>query len=94
MCHRIKKITKEKPKNRMNIEAELRKDGIEIVGRLDTLSVNTLAKSAAEKICRTFPRAHFVSSQLFIELSRIPMYIVHMPEGFSEANYFYKSSSI
>ncbi len=78
----------------MNIEAELKKDGIEIVGRLDTLSVNTLAKSAAEKICKTFPRAHFVSSQLFIELSRIPMYLVRMPDGFSEANYFYKSSSI
>lgn len=78
----------------MNIEAELRKDGIEIVGRLDTLSVNTLAKSAAEKICKTFPRAHFVSSQLFIELARIPMYLVRMPDGFAEANYFYKSSSI
>lgn len=78
----------------MNIEAELRKDGIEIVGRLDTLSINTLARSAAEKICRAFPRAHFVSSQLFIELSRIPMYIARMPEGFAEANYFYKNSSI
>ncbi len=78
----------------MNIEAELKKDGIEIVGRLDTLSVNTLAKDAAEKICRAFPRAHFVPSKLFIELSRIPMYIARMPEGFAEANYFYKNSSI
>lgn len=78
----------------MNIAAELRKDGIEIVGRLDTLSVNTLAKDVAEKICRAFPRAHFISSQLFIELSRIPMYIARMPEGFAEANYFYKNSSI
>lgn len=78
----------------MNIEAELKKDGIEIIGRLDTLSVNTLAKDASEKICRAFPRAHFVSSQLFIELSRIPMYIARMPEGFAEANYFYKNSSI
>lgn len=78
----------------MNIEAELKKEGIEIVGRLDTLSVNTLAKSISEKLCKTFPRAHFVSSQLFIELSRIPMYIARMPEGLAEANYFYKSSSI
>lgn len=78
----------------MNIESELKKDGIEIIGRLDTLSVNTLAKNVAEKICKTFPRAHFVSSQLFIELSRIPMYIARMPEGFAEANYFYKNSSI
>lgn len=78
----------------MNIEAELKKDGIEIIGRLDTLSVNTLAKDVSEKICKTFPKAHFVSSQLFIELSRIPMYIARMPEGFAEANYFYKNSSI
>ena len=78
----------------MNIEQELKKDGIEIIGRLDTLSVNTLAKDVSEKLCRTFPRAHFSSSQLFIELSRIPMYIVRMPEGFAEANYFYKNSSI
>lgn len=78
----------------MNIEQELKKDGIEIIGRLDTLSINTLAKDVSDKICKTFPKAHFVPSQLFIELSRIPMYIARMPEGFAEANYFYKNSSI
>ena len=36
----------------MNIEAELKKDGIEIVGRLDTLSVNSLAKNVSQKICK------------------------------------------
>ncbi len=78
----------------MNLETELKKEGIEIIGRLDTLSVNTLAKNISEKICKTFPRAHFVPSQLFIELSRIPMYIARMPEGLAEANYFYKNSAI
>ena len=78
----------------VNVEAELKKDGIEIIGRLDTLSVNSLAKSVSEKICKTFPRAHFVPSHLFIELSRIPMYIAKMPDGFAEANYFYKNCSI
>ncbi|MCI9178247.1 MAG: hypothetical protein HFJ28_06880 [Clostridia bacterium] len=78
----------------MNIEAELKKDGIEIVGRLDTLSVNSLAKTVAEKICKAFPRAHFSTQQLFIEFSRLPMYLAKMPEGFAEANYFYKNSSI
>ena len=78
----------------MNIEAELKKDGIEIVGRLDTLSVNSLAKNVSQKICKTFPRAHFIESQLFIELARIPMYLAKMPEGFAEANYFYKNCSI
>ena len=78
----------------MNIEAELKKDGIEIIGRLDTLSVNSLAKSVAEQICSTFPSAHFDCSQLFIEFSRTPMYIATMPEGYAEATYFYKNSSI
>ncbi len=78
----------------MNVEQELKKDGIEIVGRLDTLSINSLSKNVAEKIAKAFPRAHFSSRQLFIELSRIPMYLAEMPEGFAEATYFYKNSSI
>lgn len=78
----------------MNVESQLRKDGIEVIGRLDTLSINTIAKNVAEKICKAFPQAHFIPAQLFIEFSRIPMYIVKMPEGFAEANYFYKNSSI
>ncbi len=78
----------------MNIESELKKDGIEIIGRLDTLSVNSIAKNVAEKLCKAFPKAYFDYSQLFIEFSRTPMYIAKMPEGFAEATYFYKNSSI
>ncbi len=78
----------------MNIEAELKKDGIEIVGRLDTLSVNSLAKNVSSKICKAFPKAHFSSKQLFIEFARLPMFLAEIPEGFAEANYFYKNSSI
>ena len=78
----------------MNVEAELKKDGIEIIGRLDTLSVNSISRNAAEKICKAFPRAHFDYGQLFIEFSRTPMYIAKMPEGYAEATYFYKNSSI
>ncbi len=78
----------------MSIESDLKKDGIEIIGRLDTLSINSLAKNVADKICNAFPKAHFSAGQLFIELSRVPMYIAKMPEGYAEANYFYKNSSI
>lgn len=78
----------------MNVESELKKDGIEIIGRLDTLSVNSISRNAAEKICKAFPRAHFDYGQLFIEFSRTPMYIAKMPEGYAEATYFYKNSSI
>lgn len=78
----------------MSIESDLKKDGIKVIGTLDTLSVNTLAHDVAEKICKTFPEQHFIFHNLFITLSRIPMYIAEMPEGFAEANYFYKNSSI
>ena len=78
----------------MSIEKELRKDGIEVVGTLDTLSINTIAHSVAEKICNAFPEQNFIFQNLFIALSRIPMYIAKMPEGYAEANYFYKNSSI
>lgn len=78
----------------MSIESELKKDGIQVVGTLDTLSVNSLAHSVSEKICKTFPEQNFIFHNLFIALSRIPMYIAQMPEGYAEANYFYKNSSI
>ena len=78
----------------MSIESDLKKDGIKVIGTLDTLSINTLAHDVAEKICKTFPEQNFIFQNLFIALSRIPMYIAEMPEGFAEATYFYKNSSI
>lgn len=78
----------------MSIESDLKKDGIKVIGKLDTLSINTLAHDVAEKICKAFPEQNFIFHNLFIALSRIPMYTAEMPEGFAEANYFYKNSSI
>lgn len=78
----------------MSIESDLRKDGITVVGPLDTLSVNTIARDTAERLCKAFPEQKFVFQNLFIALSRIPMYIADIPEGFAEATYFYKNSSM
>lgn len=78
----------------MSIESDLRKDGITVVAPLDTLSVNTIARDVAEKLCKAFPNQHFIFQNLFIALSRIPMYIADIPEGFAEATYFYKNSSM
>ena len=49
----------------MSIESDLKKDGIEVVGRLDTLSVNSLAHDVAEKICKAFPEQNFIFQNLF-----------------------------
>ena len=58
----------------MSIEAELKKDGIEVVEKLDTLTVNAIAKKVSNKICSTFPEYGLDESELFIKLSRLDMY--------------------
>ncbi len=78
----------------MSIESDLKKDGITVVGKLDTLSVNTISRDIAEMLCKAFPNQNFMFQNLFIALSRIPMYIADIPEGFAEATYFYKNSSM
>ena len=78
----------------MSIEKKKKKDGITVVGKLDTLSVNSISRDIAEKLCKAFPNQNFIFQNLFIALSRIPMYIADIPEGFAEATYFYKNSSM
>ena len=78
----------------MSIESDLKKDGIEVVKKLDTLKVNSIARNISVKLCETFPSFGLNQNELFIKLSRLNMYIAKMPEGMAEANYFYKNSSI
>ena len=78
----------------MSIESDLRKDGIKVVKKLDTLKVNSLARNISVKLCKTFPDYGLNQDDLFIKLSRLDMYIAKMPEGMAEANYFYKNCSI
>ena len=78
----------------MSIESDLKKDGIKVIKKLDTLTINSLAKNISSRICATFPNYGLNEKQLFIDLCRLDMYIANMPEGMSEANYFYKNSSI
>lgn len=78
----------------MNIENELKKDGIIVIKQLDKLSTTLVAKFVAEKFISFFPFSRFHYSDLFSKISSIKMYIADMPEGMSEANYFYKNSSI
>ena len=78
----------------MSIESDLKKDGIEVVEKLDTLKVNSIARNISVKLCETFSNYGLNSNNLFIKLSRLDMYKAKMPEGMAEANYFYKNSSI
>lgn len=78
----------------MSIESDLKKDGIEVIEKLDTLKVNSIARNISVKLCETFPNYGLNNNDLFIKLSRLDMYKAKMPEGMAEANYFYKNSSI
>lgn len=78
----------------MNIEKDLKKDGITIVSAIDTLTTTLISKSVAEKLTTSFPFHNLRYDDLFIKISRLPMYFAKMPEGMAEANYLYKNSSI
>lgn len=78
----------------MNVEKDLRKDGISVIKPLDTLAVTLIAKYVAEKLICAFPFYGFNYNKLFIKISNIPMYIANIPSNMGEANYFYKNSSI
>lgn len=78
----------------MSIESDLKKDGIKVISKLDTLVVNNIARNIARKIVSTFPQLNFNETDLFIKLDRINMFTASMPDGIAEANYFYKNSSI
>ena len=76
----------------MSIESDLKKDGIKVISKIDTLVVNNIARNIARKIVSTFPELNFNETDLFIKLARLDMYTASMPDGMAEANYFYKNS--
>lgn len=78
----------------MSIETELKKEGIEVIKPLDTLSVITIAKNVATKMATAFPEQNLNCNELFIKLSRLNMYIAKMPYSMAQAKYYYKNSSI
>lgn len=78
----------------MNTRSELKKEGIEVISKLDTLKVNTIAINVASKLCLAFPEHNLNKSELFESLSRLNMYVATMPEDSSGAKYFYKDNSI
>ena len=52
----------------MNIEKELKKNGITVIDKLDTLSINTLAKNIAQKLCRAFPNQRFITKTIYCNI--------------------------
>ena len=78
----------------MNIEKDLKKDGISIIKPLDTLNVILIAKFVAEKLISAFPFYGFNYDKLYRKISNISMYLADIPKNMGEASYFYKNSTI
>ena len=78
----------------MNFEKNLKKDGITVIEPLDNSSVISIAQNVSQSIYKTFPNLGFTQEELFDNFSKVSMYIANIPEGMSEASYFYKNSSI
>lgn len=78
----------------MNIETDLKKDGITIIEPLDKSSVLSVAESVSKKLSTIFSAYGFKYENLYKKLSKVPIYIANIPSGMSEASYFYKNSSI
>ncbi len=77
----------------MGIKRELKREGIEIISKVDTLTVNYLSKNIADTLSKNFPELKLDTKQLFIKISRLNMYFANLPNGIS-AKYFYKNKSI
>lgn len=63
----------------MSIKRILKKEGIEIVKSLDTLTVNSLAKKIANILSSSFPNLNLNANELFIKISRLNMYFAKLP---------------
>ena len=74
--------------------ARLKKEGIEVIEKLDAMKVNTIASNVANKLCVAFPEHNLNKSDLFESLARLNMFVAKMPADSSGAKYFYKDSSI
>ena len=78
----------------MSINSTLKKEGINVIGKLNTLEINKIASNISEKIVTAFPEHNINQSDLFISIARLDMYLAEMPNDMAMAKYFYKNNSI
>ena len=78
----------------MRIDSVLKKEGIEDIRPLDTLSINKIASSIAKKLSNSFSEHNLDESDLFISISRLKMYYAKMPQDLSGAKYFSRNQAI
>lgn len=78
----------------MSVESELKKEHIEVMSKIDIVQVISISNNITELIYKNFKKYNLDKVSIFEKLSNLQMYFASMPEGMSEASYFYKNSSI
>ena len=87
-------ILKNRELKRLATYARLKKEGIEVIEKLDVMKVNTIANNVASKLCIAFPEHNLNKSDLFESLAKLNMYVAKMPADSSGAKYSYRDNSI
>ena len=77
----------------MSIKRDLKKEGIEVINKLDTLTVNSIAKHISERLTKTYPELELNRNELFRKVSRLNMCYAKLPTNIS-AKYFYRNKTI
>jgi len=78
----------------MKIDSVLKKEGVNVISQLDTLQVNSIAKSISSKLCLAFPEHNLNRSDIFSSLCRLNMFIADMGSDLAYAKYYYRNNSI
>lgn len=77
----------------MSIKSALKREGIEVIDSLDSLTISSIASTLAKVLQKTFPEKNLNTHQIFSDILKLNMYIAKLPTGCS-AKYFYKNKSI
>lgn len=78
----------------MSIDSVLKKEGIENIIAIDTLTVNRIANNISEKLSETFREHNLDESEIFASICRLKMYFAKMPDDQSGAKYFSRNNAI
>ena len=78
----------------MSIDSALKKEGIRVIGQLNTQQINKIALDISNKIATAFSEHSISQRDLCDAIANLNMYIAEMPKDTAVAKYFYKNNSI
>ena len=76
------------------VEAELNKNGINVLCPLNEKITNQIANYVADTLSSKFPDLKLNYKTLYMSISKLNMYLADMPTSTAGASYYYKNASI